>query len=79
VVQVGAVVVVELVQEEEGVPHLHNRHPQCKESANPGCKLNHFHHLDKDHRKMHHPICSNSTVTSYLAVPGLVVLGLVLA
>lgn len=74
--QADAVVVVELVQEEGEAPHLHNHHPRCKVSANPGCKLLHDGHLDKDHKKMHHPICCNSTVTSCPAGPGLVVLGL---
>jgi len=72
---VDVVVVVVPVQEGEEVPHLHNRHPQCKVFANPNCKLNRVHHLDKDHKRTHHPTCSSSTVTWCRRALGLVAQG----
>lgn len=75
---VDVVVVVAPVRAVVVVPHLHNRHPQCRVSANPGCKWNPLHHLDKDHRMTHHPICSNNTDSRCLVALGLVVMGLAL-
>jgi len=75
---VDAVVVEALVQVEVAVPRLHNHHPQCKVSASPGCTQNLLHHLDKDHKKTSHPICSNNTETWCQGELGLVVLELAL-
>jgi hypothetical protein len=78
-VPADAVVVVAPVQVAEAAQRRHNRHPRCRVSSSPGCKGHHFHHLDIDHRKTHHPICSNNTVTWCRGELGLVVTELALA
>lgn len=69
---VDVVVVVAPVRAAVVAPHLHSRHPQCRASANPGCKWHPLHHLDKDHRMTHHPICSNNIDSRCLVALGLV-------
>lgn len=73
---VDVVVVAAPVRAAAGGQHLHNRYPQCRVSANPGCKWRPFHQLDNHHTGTHHPICSNNTATECLEALGLVVSGL---
>lgn len=61
--QVDVVVVEALVQAEVVVLRLHSHHLHCKVSASPSCTQDLRHHLDKDHTRMHLPICSNNTET----------------
>jgi len=62
-VPVDVVVVEALVQAEVAVLRLHSHHLHCKVSANPSCTQDLRHRLDKDHTRMHLPICSNNTET----------------
>jgi hypothetical protein len=79
VAQADVVVVAAPVQVAEGAQRRHNHHLQCRESSNPSCKWPRVHRLDKDHRKTHHPTCSNNTETWCRGELELVVMELALA